>query len=74
MNSLLLWWSLLDLKTKIYAILIFGILVFLISARGVSIFSKMIHSGGFHEVKEINLSPGSAYDSDCVPEPGKSCP
>ncbi|EQA52375.1 hypothetical protein [Leptospira kmetyi] len=74
MNSFLLWWNLLDLKTKVYAILIFGILVFLLGARGVSVFSKIIHGGGSHEVKEINLSPGSAYDSDCVPESGRSCP
>ncbi|WP_167482423.1 hypothetical protein [Leptospira yasudae] len=42
MNSLLLWWYILELKTKIYAILIFGSLIGSIGARGVFVFNEIV--------------------------------
>ncbi|RHX92019.1 hypothetical protein DLM75_01965 [Leptospira stimsonii] len=74
MNSFLLWWSLLSLRTKVYAIIIFGTIIFLILHRGKAVVSHLIHSEDYYEIEEIQLSPGSAYDFDCVPESGKSCP
>ncbi|PJZ62866.1 hypothetical protein CH376_06050 [Leptospira adleri] len=74
MNSFLLWWNLLSFETKISVILIFLVLIILIFARGNSVVSYLMNRGDFPEIQEIQLSPGSAYDSDCVPESGKSCP
>ncbi|WP_016759391.1 hypothetical protein [Leptospira weilii] len=74
MSAFLLWWASVPLKTKIYAVLIFSMIIGSITFRGITCLSQFVHQGGYDEVQDVELSPGSAYDHDCVPESGKSCP
>lgn len=42
MNSLLLWWNILEFKTKVYAILIFGFLICSIGVRGIFVLNEIV--------------------------------
>ncbi|WP_082286183.1 hypothetical protein ACO1KB_19175 [Leptospira interrogans serovar Szwajizak] len=73
MSAFLLWWNSMSLRDKIYAILLLIFVIAMLTIRGVSCASQIINQGGYDEVQDVELSPARAYDSDCVPEPGKPC-